>query len=1839
MTAQPTFRFPTEKYNAGENFCIDVKTRDFTDLLTLDFVITWDPSVIRFTGVQGFNFEDLDISDFDVSQATNGRLRLNWRNLDNMGVTIDRAVEEDYVIFQICFQALGSFGDNTQICIADEPMPIVTRTGTGGINIGLYQEKGVIGVEVLPIHIFISEEEANQGDFVCVDVRAERFINIVSCQFTVEFDSTLLELDGASDFGLPNVSFAGNFGVPQPDAVTFAWSARSNPESLADSALIFRLCFKVKDKCNRVAPVIITGNWTTIEVVTNDEPIPGAGINIGVTTESGRVLINPCSVNSNAVTFIADCPEGLPGDRVCVDVSVRGFQQVYELNGIIKWNAGVLQFESATVVHSTFSAVTLNTAAAPIGTIRFSYAGRNQNFNISIPDGSTVLRLCFTIIGDGTINSSVSFTGSPPVAKKFGSTQNLGINAQNGCVEVNVPPGLTLSAGDYEGFQNEQICVDVKVANFDLINSMQFTIHFEDNVLGFSGVQNIQVPGMTAANFTDLGGGNIEVKWESSDGFGFVLPDGTVVFQLCFDLVGSPGPGACSQIVFFGTPVPVNITSENSGDFNIGLNSTDGNICIIDPSDFTVIGSHETGDLDEIVCVDVSNRNFRSIIRTQYSVNWEVSVATFERIEFVTPIPGFTISNFDFSSQDVGLLSLSWNDPTLAGVTIPDDQVIFRVCFRIVGAANSCTDVVFSSEPLSIIVENSANPGVSIPLNDQPGSICANDYLRLIHSEVIPVNCPGSNSGAINMRTEGGIRPYTFRWNNGRVTESISGITEGTYTVTVTDSAIPPKVLEFQFVVPASGNAPVANAGPDRSINCNINPVQLDGTGSSAGSGITYNWITISPTGGIVPPGERTQRPTVFGPGVYVLEVSNLDCTSRDTVVVTPPVFPIANAGTTAFITCLDTLAELDGTASVGNNLRFSWQPVSGAGQIVTGDNTRQPVVDGPGFFELTVRETVSGCENKDTVEVRMDRNVPIADAGPQMSFPCMADTLTIGGITTSTGPRFVYEWTELEGGNIVADADQSSVQVNAVGLYQLLVTDTVNGCFASDTVRIIGDLDRIQADAGRDTFLTCAVTAIRLNGRIISPDNNYVFEWTAYSGGFINPGEANLLNPTISSAGAYQLMARDTITGCEDFSTLIVISRRETPTATAGPDVNLGCRDEIVPVSGDGSSSGANFTYRWFTNGSGNISDPALLNTSVRGAGTYYFEVTNISNGCIATDSLRIIQDTTQRPLVRLQAPSPAAITCRDTIVQLNAIGSSNGTQFLISWGPQSGIVSGGTSLTPKVNRPGTYILTIIDTTNFCFKTDSVRVLSDILPPVAFAGLDASIPCDPPALQLNGNGSAAGSNIVYTWTSRNGSILSNPTSLRPVVSTPDTYILTVRNTTNGCSSRDSVLISPTVSNLVAITNDEGSITCDEDAFTLTALTASQGTNIVLNWLDEQEQLLAQGDQFEASQPGLYIFEVRDTISGCNARDTVQITEDLETPAADAGADLTFECAFENFTLEGNTNVPGNTFSVLWTSVSGSPVDNENTLNAIIYEGGVYIMTVTLDRNGCSASDTVIINVNQNLVPAAASADIGECEDFALLNGNLPDGVSGIWTTPQTGSIQSPDQSQTLVENLAAGQNTFIWTLSTSECPDYSADTIFVSIAGLPNLRNDFVTMEAEIDQLTISPLLNDDLNGIDNFIFEIIENPASGTITGENNGIITYERDPVFRGSVDIFYRVCNPACPDFCDTAFIKLNIERKEISLDSLLPNTITPNGDGLNETFVFDVIDLSPELYPEPELIVFNRWGDIVFQARPYRNDWGGTNQNGKALPQGTYYYVMRLNLNNGAILRGDVTILR
>ncbi|MCX6250432.1 MAG: gliding motility-associated C-terminal domain-containing protein [Bacteroidetes bacterium] len=71
-----------------------------------------------------------------------------------------------------------------------------------------------------------------------------------------------------------------------------------------------------------------------------------------------------------------------------------------------------------------------------------------------------------------------------------------------------------------------------------------------------------------------------------------------------------------------------------------------------------------------------------------------------------------------------------------------------------------------------------------------------------------------------------------------------------------------------------------------------------------------------------------------------------------------------------------------------------------------------------------------------------------------------------------------------------------------------------------------------------------------------------------------------------------------------------------------------------------------------------------------------------------------------------------------------------------------------------------------------------------------------------------------------------------------------------------------------------------------------------------------------------------------------------------------------------------------------------------------------------------------------------------------------------------------------------------------------------------------------------------------------------------------------------------------------------------------NVITPNGDGINDSWMIDCI----ELFPENHLEIFNRWGDRVYTIDHYNNTanvWKGANSEGKLLPDGTYFYVMKI----------------
>lgn len=84
-----------------------------------------------------------------------------------------------------------------------------------------------------------------------------------------------------------------------------------------------------------------------------------------------------------------------------------------------------------------------------------------------------------------------------------------------------------------------------------------------------------------------------------------------------------------------------------------------------------------------------------------------------------------------------------------------------------------------------------------------------------------------------------------------------------------------------------------------------------------------------------------------------------------------------------------------------------------------------------------------------------------------------------------------------------------------------------------------------------------------------------------------------------------------------------------------------------------------------------------------------------------------------------------------------------------------------------------------------------------------------------------------------------------------------------------------------------------------------------------------------------------------------------------------------------------------------------------------------------------------------------------------------------------------------------------------------------------------------------------------------------------------------------------------------------------------NLITPNGDGANDAWSVPGI----EDFPKNELVIFNRWGDIVYEKSPYDNSWQGTNTDGDPLPIGAYFFNLKLNDTAETEYAGSISILR
>ena len=163
-----------------------------------------------------------------------------------------------------------------------------------------------------------------------------------------------------------------------------------------------------------------------------------------------------------------------------------------------------------------------------------------------------------------------------------------------------------------------------------------------------------------------------------------------------------------------------------------------------------------------------------------------------------------------------------------------------------------------------------------------------------------------------------------------------------------------------------------------------------------------------------------------------------------------------------------------------------------------------------------------------------------------------------------------------------------------------------------------------------------------------------------------------------------------------------------------------------------------------------------------------------------------------------------------------------------------------------------------------------------------------------------------------------------------------------------------------------------------------------------------------------------------------------------------------------------------------------------------------------------------------------------------------------------------------------------------------------------------------------ITVLANDKDPDGDPITLQLLSGAANGTVTMEGTQF-RYTPNKNFVGSDRFRYAVCDNAQPSLCDSTDVFVNVLDRE---DLDIPNGISPNGDGVNDTWVVDGI----ELINNNEVIILNRWGNVVWQMTNYDNSWGGVNRKGEALPTGTYYYVIKAP-EEDVVYKGFIVIER
>ena len=1217
-----------------------------------------------------------------------------------------------------------------------------------------------------------------------------------------------------------------------------------------------------------------------------------------------------------------------------------------------------------------------------------------------------------------------------------------------------------------------------------------------------------------------------------------------------------------------------------------------------------------SGEVGETVCIDVTADNFIRVEGMQFSINYNSNLLSIICPVDVSNSPLDQNELFFNCFADDGTIRVFWTDPNSTeadGVTVPNGDVLFTLCFEIVGTCGLASPVIITSDPLPLEVYQISDTGVS----------CENEEI-IVNEGTIGILCPtmvinafkcdasaSNNDGSLSFYVAGGSGSYDYTVNPGGFMGTIGeaewvqldGLATNNYTITATDNNTAEVISQNLFISDIGTIAVTLEATDPYCFNRDKGQIESTVTNSFGDEIVaTYQWSTF----------QFTQDIDDLGSGTYTVTVTDLNGCS-------------ATESATLFVEPLILHAELIDSASCeGNNdaivkiwaeggTPFPPMPTNPEYEYETDEGDAGPI------DTLILNNVETGIFNFSVIDAaiplcQVDSFIEIPFKGIDLSIEL--DTTDISCFGANDGSVTITGIGSTNFGFIVRD-DMNNLIPGAGSPTQATFPDLSPGCYTVTAIESFNGCEITGAFCIEEPAELVLITDNVVNPGCVGNDGMILLtptEGTAPYEFMWSDGPSMDEDRNGLSGGMYQVTVTDD-RGCTDTASFD-LPNGEDVQINANVIQAINCPQDENGVVEVIITSGGTFTYNWELPDGTFISD--MQTVSNLGSGVYYVTATDATAACIAIDT------------VVLAAASPITIegdftepTCPGVpngIIGIVHIEGTSPFSYLWEGGSMSQVLSGITE--------GTYNVTITDA-NLC-ELDTFLTLSAPDPILVDFTDIVGVDCNGMAngsITATANGGPEMSGVyTYFWSNDPTNGISGASSSQSGFPAGENWVIA---TDFFCAS-DSIFF--TIPDIDSITIDMmnsviTSPSCFGDCDGAIEVVAIGGNPASYNytWLDDNSNSAIRTNLCA----GVYYVMISDA-NGCSVNDSIELLNPILLSAnIDSTLVVPVTCDENDGGLFVETSGGTEPFTYTWT-------DNVSTENIATGLGaGTYNILVT-DINNCTAETSFTFVAPDPVI--AVIGDIAEPNCYGDLTCINIDTVTGGIGNDYTFSIAAGGFEFPIDSCVAVYADMFDITVFDSTGYCRWDTTIIID-------QPDQIMVDAGPDQEIdlgstsdiISPTISSSL-----LVADVFWSPLDSL-----DCIDVDCQDVTSHTLLDQLYTVTvidENGCSAM-DDILITVNTSR-----NVYIANIFTPDGDGTNDFFN---LVIGSGAVSVSYLSIYDRWGNRVFSIENeyvpeigQQDGWDGK-YNGQLVNPGVYVYTAQVNFLDGRVLQysGDITVIR